>query len=574
MAKSFSIKVGADTSEFLKSLKSADKQINTTTKLGNELNKSLDLKFDPTVANQAQKSFQKALDQTQEKADALRKQLKFLEESGQVDTEGYEKVQTELAKTEARAIKLEKQLEKVKNAKVEEIAGKFEKVGKSIEGAGKKLTVFSAAAAGAIAGAVKLSKDAIAVGDDLATLAEQYDMSTKAIQQWQYVAMQSDLSSEVLYKSAQKVQKALGEQFKGDTSKATEALSRLGISFQNFDSNEEAFAAIIDKLSLLENNLEQTAVANDIFGDKLAVNVIPLLRQGTGAINGYLAEFEQVGYLSDETVKKLADLDNEMNKVTAQFNQAKTELGIAMIPIYKALVKILEENVIPVIKKLAEWFDNLSPAGQNAVLGFLGVIAVAGPLLLIIGKITSGVGGLIKLFGTLKLASLSTALGVGALAGALGLAVNLIGEWKNMSTIEKILKTLAIAALVAAAAVTVFHASWTLGIAIGAIVAGVVAGIAAIKAASEYIGVDAGIDSPEQIKKSASSETDWNEFENSGQVDYLKSGGGSSYYSESNTNSSNFDNSITNNYIEIKVDNSAVADEVAKKLAIRLQARS
>ena len=59
-----------------------------------------------------------------------------------------------------------------------------------------------------------------------------------------------------------------------------------------------------------------------------------------------------------------------------------------------------------------------------------------------------------------------------------------------MSTIEKILKSLAVAALVAAAAVTVFHASWSLGIAVGVIAASVVAGIAAIKAAGEEIGVD------------------------------------------------------------------------------------
>lgn len=56
-----------------------------------------------------------------------------------------------------------------------------------------------------------------------------------------------------------------------------------------------------------------------------------------------------------------------------------------------------------------------------------------------------------------------------------------------MSTVEKILKSLALAALIAAAAVTVFHASWSLGIAIGAIAAGVVAGLAAINAAKDEI---------------------------------------------------------------------------------------
>lgn len=562
MAKSFSIKVGADTTEFLKGIRSANKEINTTTRLGNQLNKSLKLEFNPKVAAEAQKSFQKALSLTEEKAKALRDQLKFLENQGQVDTESYVKLQTELAKTESNAIKLKKQLDEVKNAKVDELAGKFDKVGKSIEGAGKKLTVLSAAASGMIAGMTKLAKDAVKTGDDIMTLSDQYDMSTTAIQQWQYVAMQSDVASDTLFKSAQKVQKALGEQLKGDATKATKALDLLGISFQNFDSTEDAFSAIIGQLSLIDDHLEQAAIANDIFGDKMATNVLPLLKQGASAINEYLNEFKEVGHLSEETVSQLAKLDNEVNKVTAQFNQAKTELGVAMIPIYQALVDILQNSVIPIVEKLAKWFENLSPASQKTILGILGIIAVAGPLILIIGKMVTGIGGLIKLLGTAKLASLATAAGFAALGGALVLGLNLIGDWKNMSTIEKILKALAVAALVAAAAVTVFHASWSLGATIGVIAAAVVAGVAMIKSAGKDIGVEVGDTNQADIMQTANS-SDW-----------LKNAGSTSYYNQSNDNySSAVDNSSTTNYIEIKVDSTEMADEVARKLAIRLQAR-
>ena len=120
-AKSFSIKVGADTKEFLKSLRSADREIKTTTRLGDELNKSLELKFNPRVFSEAQKAYQKALTQTEEKAIALKEQLKIIEQSGQVDSQNYERLQTELAKSEVQAEKLRKKLEEVKNAKIEEL---------------------------------------------------------------------------------------------------------------------------------------------------------------------------------------------------------------------------------------------------------------------------------------------------------------------------------------------------------------------------------------------------------------------------------------------------------------------
>ena len=71
---------------------------------------------------------------------------------------------------------------------------------------------------------------------------------------------------------------------------------------------------------------------------------------------------------------------------------------------------------------------------QNTILGVLALIAVAAPLLILVGKMATGIGGLIKLFGTMKAASLSTAAGVAALAGALFLGLDLMNNWKEMST--------------------------------------------------------------------------------------------------------------------------------------------
>ena len=124
---------------------------------------------------------------------------------------------------------------------------------------------------------------------------------------------------------------------------------------------------------------------------------------------------------------------------------------------------------------------------QNIIVGGLGILALASPALILIGKMSTGIAALIKLFKNLNAAQLKTAAGFAAIAGAAALGIDIISNWKNMSTVEKILKSLALAALVAAAAVTVFHASWSLGIAIGAIAAAVVAGLAAINAAKDSI---------------------------------------------------------------------------------------
>ncbi len=66
----------------------------------NALQKSLELKFDADKFARAQKVAQQAIDQTAANADALRRRLSYLEETGNIDTDAYSKLQAEVAKTE------------------------------------------------------------------------------------------------------------------------------------------------------------------------------------------------------------------------------------------------------------------------------------------------------------------------------------------------------------------------------------------------------------------------------------------------------------------------------------------
>lgn len=585
--QSFSLKVGADTKDFNKALKDADNQIRTTTRLGDALTKTLEHKYDAKTAEQAQKQFQKALSDTQEKAEALRAQLKHMEEAGKVDSNQYRKLETDLAKATLEAAQLGKKLEDVDNMKFDNIAKNIEKVGDAIESAGKKLLPFSAAAGGALAGSVKLAKDAVAVGDDLATLAGKYDMSTKAIQQWQYVAMQSDVSSDVLYKAAQKVQSAMGDKLLGTANAATAALDGLGLSNAKFTSNEEAFQAVVEAMSKIENQAEQAAVAGDIFGDRFATELIPLFKQGEDAISDYIKEFEQVGYLSEETIDQLADLDNVVNTVTAQFELAKTELGVAMIPVYQALIDILRDHVIPMVKALAEWFDNLSPAGQNAVIAVLGVIAILGPLLILVGKVATGIGGLIKLGPHINnmLTAMGTTAGRAAIAGgalfaALALIFEVVTNWQLMSGFQKVISILGIltvVALGAAIAFGAFNSAWSLGLAVAGIVAGIVAVTAAVNSAKNSIEESgADLESPDIFGGSGAS-NGYNATDYANKADAISQAGASGYYNQQNSDYSKTDNSQNTFNIYVDSNEYVSADEivniVSKKIATLSSAR-
>lgn len=559
--KGLTVKIGADTSDFVKGLKSVDKEIRSTQKLADNLQKGLELDYNEENFLESQKQVQKALSTTEEKSKAIRKQMEVLEKGGQIDTDSYRTLQTELAKSENNAIKLKEQLKELDKIKLEQATKQFDKLGNSLENASKKTAILSAAAAGLLVGMGKLAKDAITVGDNIATNSQKFDLSTKSIQQWEYVALQSDVSTETLYKGIKKLNSAFSEQLVGDINDSAKALNDLGININDFNGDTDAaLNATVLAISKLGSVAEQTAVANKIFGENIASELIPLFQQGEDAVKSYLVEFEQIGYLSEEQVKALSEADNQLNKVTASFNLAKEQLGIALIPVLQTLADILNEVIVPAIKSIADWFNSLSEPTKKLITILLLLTASISPLLLVFSKVVKSIPVLIGALNKLSFASKLTAIGFTSLAGSLGLAFDLIGNWGEMSAMEKVLKTIALAALTAAAAITIFHASWSLGIAVGVIAAAVIAGIAAISAAAKNIGVDAQFD-----------EGSINENVKSGNYSIPDSSRGS------NNNVYNEDNSNYNINIDLNAtgtldyDVKTLADEVIKKIVIAKQ---
>lgn len=504
--KGLTVKIGADTSDFIKGLKAVDKEINQTQKTANALQKGLKLDYNEKNFLQAQKQIQSALTTTQQKADAIKKQMQEMEKAGNVDTDGYRRLETELAKTENTATKLKEQLEEVDKIKLENAYKGVNNLSKGLENAAKKTAVLSGAAVGAIAGINKLGSDAAAKGGEIQDFADRLGISAESIQRYNYIALQSGVETEQLVKSIAKSRDAIGTAMSGTVNTSTKALQVLFGDLSAIPQNtEDGFKAIIEQLSKVEDSTLQAYYANEIFGERLATNLIPLINNGADRLNQLNAEFKAIGYLTNEQVQSLADFDDELNIMRERMELAKTEIGIALIPIMERFVTLLEKNIIPAIQNLADWFNNLSPSMQGVITGGLLLFAALSPVLLILSKIIGVIPALGKGLQWLKGHVTKTQLGFAALAGAIGLTFDLIGNWKQMSTVEKILKSLAVAALVAAAAITVFHASWSLGLAIGVITAGVVAGIAAIKAAGEEIGVETDFSDVDSLTSAAQS---------------------------------------------------------------------
>lgn len=527
MAKSITVKIGADTKDFLDGLKSIDREIKSTQKSASDLNKSLDYQYDGNRASLAMKQFQRTIELCEQKAEALRAKLKEMEAAERVDTDDYAKLQLELAKVETQSAKAAEGIEKLNNVPIEQLNQKIDKVGESLTKAGQKVSVLSAGAAGLIAGAAAIGKSAAETGAEIDDMTQQFDVSAETIQRWNYLALQAGVDSTAFTRALIRARAAMADLSTGTSNAATQALDALGISARQFGSDEEMFDGILKALSEVEDRTLQTAYANEIFGDRIATQLLPYINAGAEDLAKWNAEFEAMPSLTGDEASALAELDDTFNRLNTTMQYATAQLGEALAPIIERVVVFIEESLVPAIEGLANWFENLSPGMQDAILAILGIIAVAGPLLILIGKIVPGIKVLISLIQKLNSVAGRATVGISTLGAVIGLTFGLIANWEKMGTLEHVIAIIGIltaAVLGAAVAFGAFHSAWSLGLAVTGIVAGITAAVAAINSVKDEIDV------PDNLPDYDADEVANGVMNGDYSLpEYTSSGGGSSY---------------------------------------------
>lgn len=150
-------------------------------------------------------------------------------------------------------------------------------------------------------------------------------------------------------------------------------------------------------------------------------------KAGLAILNGGVDEFnktvETMASDTDDVGEALEKLETPSVKAHKAINQIKNsgiELGTAFIG---ALAPTLEK-VCGVVEKATTWFSSLDEHTKTMIATAMGIGAVASPVLIIGGKIISGIGSMVGKIGT-AISSLSGS--VGGLSGVLGAITSSIG---------------------------------------------------------------------------------------------------------------------------------------------------
>lgn len=286
-----------------------------------------------------------------------------------------ERLASSIAKSEAqlgRFTRLGASLERLKGS-AKGVGDAFGNAKEKIGGAFTRLGVAAGVVGGAVAGVGYLTAEFIDQGDALADQAEGLNMSTKALQTWQFAAGTVGIESDKLAGIFSKLQSKISEGSDG----TKEAFAALGINFGKLRAMrpDQQLTHITEAFARLPDTVNKTALANEIFG-KSGFKLLPVLSQGAKGLAAIYEEAKKTGYiLGDET-------NDAVNKADAAFNQLKLQLAgfknqalAPLLPVFTDLVQQLGRIVTEHGPRFTAWIqtagksfmENLAPAIGNFV---------------------------------------------------------------------------------------------------------------------------------------------------------------------------------------------------------------
>lgn len=423
------IDIGGDTTKLQSALKGVDRQLRSTQSALKDINKLL--KLDPgntELLRQKQKQLAESINLTKQRF----AELKAAQSQVAEGTPEWDALQREIIATEQQLSGLEKEYRNFGSvaAQVVRAAGqKMEEFGNKVSGVGQKLMPLSRTAAGIGAGLLGLGYKAVTTADDLNTLSQQTGFTTEEIQKMQYASDLVDVSFEDMSGALTKMKKNM-------TGHA-DTWEKLGISVTDVDGNmrnaTDVFYESLEALSQIENETERDQLAMDLFG-KSADQLAGIIDDGGAALKEYGDEAKNLGLIMEQdTIDSLNEMNDVLDKLKGNFKGSFAKLGAAVA---KAFGPALEK-ASGILENLAEKIRNISPEQAELIVKITGVVAAIAPLLVVGGKLISGIGKIMQLAPMISTAFslLTSPVGL-VIAGIVALVAAGVALYKNWDKIK------------------------------------------------------------------------------------------------------------------------------------------
>ncbi len=230
--------------------------------------------------------------------------------------------------------------------------GRMQRLKKALGPAIKSFGKLGVAVGAAAAAMGYLTKKIIDQGDRWHKLSQTVGVTANTLSSLQLTAEQGGADIEMLGKGMAILNKRAYKAGEGTKSFAR-AFEGLGVNVLDANGNlqgaRQLFMEVSNGLANMDNKSKRAALAQELFGNSMGQNLLPVLNQGGEAIRKQIKRTKELGLVWSE---KAADQ-------AAEFNDALTELktglrGGATQIVQKMLPTL--HKMIPAIKEVASWF--------------------------------------------------------------------------------------------------------------------------------------------------------------------------------------------------------------------------
>lgn len=394
--KGITIQLGADASGITDALKQTDNALRKTQGQLNDVNRAL--RFDPknvTLLNQKSALLEERITHTKDAITKMKDALKQMDANGVSHTSHeYMALEREIIRSESKLKEFNAELIKTKAAAsgIGQLGSKFTELGNKMTQLGNQLKYISAAAAGAIGVSLNFASD---LEESMNKVSVAFGKSSKEVEEFSKTSLKS-------FGIAQGTALDMAATF-GDMG------TSMGLSRKEAAEMSTSLVGLAGDLASFKNiGIDRATTAlNGIFtGETESLKGLGIvmtqtnldayaLANGFGKTTKEMTEAEKVqlryAYVLNATKNAQGDFErtnegfaNQLRMVQEGVKQVAASLGEVMLPI--------AAKVLSVANKILERMSNMGKGTKILVASLLSIVAVAAPVLLTFGAISTAVG--------------------------------------------------------------------------------------------------------------------------------------------------------------------------------------
>lgn len=178
---------------------------------------------------------------------------------------------------------------------------------------------------------------------------------------------------------------------------------------------DDALADLQDTMTSSETDTEAYAAAMELFGNRAGPALATALKEGRLSLDALGTSLDDNLGNIETTFENTLDPLDEFRKTMNRVKLTGASLGTTLLNMLLPIIEKVRETV----ENLQEKWEELDEGQKNTIIKIAGIVAALGPLLSIVGRVTSGVGSLTILGGK----ALTMFSGLGASAGAAGAGI-------------------------------------------------------------------------------------------------------------------------------------------------------